>query len=64
MLDSIIKELRRLRAKRSIELGRNMRKAIDDDVRKVFAMASNVVCVGPHLYRATFTVPPVEKRAT
>jgi hypothetical protein len=62
MLDPIIREIRRLRAKRSKELARDPRKAMEETNRKVLAMASNIVRTGPHTFRATFTLPGEQKK--
>jgi hypothetical protein len=62
MLDPVIKEIRRMRLKRSEELARDPVKAREETERKVLAMATHVVQTGPHTYRATFNIPTEPKK--
>jgi hypothetical protein len=62
MIDPIIREIRQLRAKRSKELNRDPRKAMENSAREERAMATNVVWTGPNTYRATFKLPLATRR--
>jgi hypothetical protein len=57
MKDPILREIRRVRAQRCIELARDVRKAMEDSSREVREMATDVVWTGPHSYRANFKLP-------
>ena len=62
MLDPIIREIRLVRAKLSKEIRRNPRKSREDCMRKVLAMATDLVQTGPHTYRATYKLPDDTRR--
>jgi hypothetical protein len=62
MLDPIIREIRLVRAKLSKEIRRNPRKAREECIRKVLAMATNLEQTGPHSYRATYKLPDDTRR--
>jgi hypothetical protein len=58
MKDPIIEAIRKVRARRSIQLGRDVRKAIEDTHRDVMSVAEDVEWIVPGVsYRATFRKP-------
>jgi hypothetical protein len=57
MKDPILREIRRVRARRSIELGRDVRRAMEESRRRQFTLGLDVVDLSSGKRRVIFKAP-------